>query len=318
MLLTELKIYLEQEILKNEIIKIKRFGKGQVFSCYVKLKNGTELTVKFYKNKSDLLYAYNVALGLEQIPELRVLRLFHMQNKFFLYKTYYGLCFYYIQGKEISANKISKFNLQEIIEAYTKFSNSILWNFELRKDISIEESLETLQKSFLELQYVSNNILKKYLFSIVCALCNHFINSVKERYSSRINVPLKLIHCDITKSNMLFLNGHFKSFIDTDSMCYSYVGRDFAEFIISTVLHYPFYKNRRIFIREWYKLIEERFHLSYEEYIYGLDIYYLYRIKCRLIQYEKKITLCKLWNFLEFLKLHQTVMQEIKKVKENV
>ena len=59
--------------------------------------------------------------------------------------------------------------------------------------------------------------------------------------------------------------------------------------------------------------IDKRLHLPAEEYIYGLDIYYLYRLQCRLKQYQEKITVGKYLNFIEFIKLRCVIIDLFRK-----
>ena len=312
----EVKNFLEQKIFLQLITDIKKFGKGQLSAFYVQLADGTQLSVKFYDNVQNVLYAYHVAHGLEQNPELRVPRLYKLKDKYFKYKQYFGLCFYYIEGKEISAVKLNKHYLTEVADAYAVSKKQIVFDTSLRKDKSLDEYIALIKQNYLTATSLSKSLLQRVFFRIALHFARRFVEKIEREHSQKQQIPQKLIHCDITKSNMLFKDGHFQSFIDTDAACYGYIGRDFAEFIISSVLHYPLFKSKRNSIREWYKLIDERYNLTTEEYLYGLDIYFLSRLEARLRQYQNKITFCKLCNFAEFLHLRTVTLKEILNMKK--
>lgn len=307
--------FLENEVFFRPITVIKRFGKGQLSAFYVKLSDETELTVKFYAQKEKVQYAYDVAQILAQNKELKVPRLYKLPQPYFEFEGYYGLCFYYLDGKEISASKLDLCNLKEVADAHAAFQNSFDVQNKLKKDIPVNAYLQNLRDNFLNLTSLSSNKFSCYLFNLMMSFARKFVSDISEQHLECENIPQKIIHGDITKSNMLFKNGHFESFIDTDSVFSSYIGRDFAEFIISSVLHYPFYKNKRKSITEWYRFIDAQYHLSLDEYIYGLDIYYLYRLQCRIKAYQTKFGVSKFLSFLEFLRLRNVVVRELKKLK---
>lgn len=311
-----LKNFLEKNVLQQKIILIKQFGKGQVAVVYVKLEDSVELTIKFYKTESSCVHAYEIAESLNKNSELAAPRLYKLKDRYFCYENYFGLCFYFIEGSEISAERLNKQCFEEVAAAYEIFQKPIEISCSLYRDHSLQEYIKILREEYLNRQMLSDNPIKKIYFNIFIYFARKFVDLIENAHSTDEKVEQKLIHCDITKSNLLFKNGHFRSFIDMDAICYSYIGRDFAEFIISSVMHYPFYKSKRKSIKCWYEVILNKFKLSTLEYIYGLDIYYLYRLKCRIMQYQEKIGFCKVFNVIEFFCLRNYTAKIIKKLNK--
>lgn len=313
------KNFLEREIFIQGIEQIKQFSKGQTASFYIKTKLAKEFTVKFYKNEADVKYAYNISLQLEENKELKVPRLYKLPDKYFIYNGgYYGLIFDYIKGSEIYATKISNENLSEIAEQYAIFQKSKIAQQYLHQDKDIPYYVNNLRQNYLSTNIRTRNKVKQTMYDKIQQLAQNLLDRIEKEHENQARPAEKIIHCDITKSNMLFEKGHFSSFLDTDSVCLSYVGRDIAEFVISTVLHYPIYRNKRKTIQFWYSEIDKRLHLSTEEYLYGLDIYYLYRLQCRLKHYREKLTIGKFMNFLEFIKLRAIIVEFLRQKKTNV
>ncbi len=307
------KIFLEKEIFTQGIEKIKQFSKGQIASFYIKTKSEEEFTIKFYKNKENVKYAYNVSLQLEKNKALKVPQLYKIPNKYLKYKRYYGLIFYYIRGKEIKTSEMNLQILSEVAEQYAIFQKSKLAISNLYQDKNISYYINNLRQHYLTKDINSQNKIKQIMYNKIKKITQEILNNIEIQHQNKIEPPKKMIHCDITKSNMLCKEGHFASFLDTDSVCLSYVGRDIAEFIISTVLRFPIYRNKKKIIQFWYSEIDKRLHLSAEEYIYGLDIYYLYRLQCRLQQYREKLTVGKYFNFIEFIKLRFVIIDLFRK-----
>ena len=299
------------------ITDIKKFGKGQLSAFYVQLADGTQLSVKFYDNVQNVLYAYHVAHGLEQNPELRVPRLYKLKDKYFKYKQYFGLCFYYIEGKEISVVKLNKHYLTEVADAYAVSKKQIVFDTSLRKDKSLDEYIALIKQNYLTATSLSKSLLQRVFFKIALHFARRFVEKIEREHSQKQQIPQKLIHCDITKSNMLFKDGHFQSFIDTDAACYGYIGRDFAEFIISSVLRYPLFRPRLSDIDTWYRAVDEEFSLPLAEYSYGLALYYASRLTARLKQYQKKQTFCKYLNMRRFARLYPATLAILAKLKQH-
>lgn len=147
----DIKLFLAQNIFSQPVMAIKKFGKGQVCVCYVKLSDGTELSVKFYKSVADALYAYQVAKSLEQNKVLKVPHLYELKDKYFQYKDYFGLCFYYIDGHEISTRKLGKRLLREIVDAYSAFKIPVGFKAALRTDVPIENYISSIRNDYLNI-----------------------------------------------------------------------------------------------------------------------------------------------------------------------
>lgn len=315
---TELKIFLEQEVLKGKIKDIKQFGKGQFPVFYLKLENGEELTIKFYASQKNADRALNILLDLGENPALKIPRVYSGQRERFVYQGYYGIILNFVEGQEISASRLNSTLFQEIVDMYEQFQKSQIKNVVLGQEKTVPEYIKQVREEYLTQTSNANGLISRWLLDLAKFIASKVVNDIEAEYKAcSVDIPRKLVHRDITKSNMLFNEGHFAAFIDMDSVCYSWVGRDFAEFIVSSVLHYPVWKSKCKSIKEWYRIIDVKFGLSFAEYKYGLDIYYLYRLQRRLMQYQTKLGFCKFCNFLVFLFLRKYILKVLCECKKN-
>lgn len=306
--------FLQQNILSQKIVEIKKFGKGQMPVFGLKLDNGQKLTIKFYSTQEDCLESYEIAQMLGKNPDLRVPRLYEIPHRFFVYENMYGLCFFYVEGRELGRSKISSANFKEIAAQFAVLQQTKIENPDkLRKDFTPETYIKTIKEKLAATQAPATGLSRLY-YKIALHLAAEFVSAIEKSHQTPANIPYKLIHHDVTKSNLLFLNGHFQSFIDTDSVRLGYAGRDFAEFIISTMMRYPFYKSKRQSIARWYRIIDEQFKLPLDEYVCGLDVYYLYRLNKRLDALQNKISVCKLYDFWEFLHLRKIIVKILQQI----
>lgn len=313
--------FLQDNILHRPVAGIKKFGKGQLPVLCLTLAddNQTKLVVKFYRNRQDMLQSLKIARMFAENSALKCPRLYPLPEEYFCYDGLYGLIYYYISGEEISSAAVNIRHFNQLADMYAVFQNTEVGNTVLCQDRPQNDYLAALRRFSHRLQKIADS--KKCLFSklritVFLKMLSRFLARIENDYTA-IQVPKrKITHNDITKSNLLFKNGNFAAFLDMDSVTLSWPGRDCAEFIVSTVRRFKFWRSRRKAIKQWYACMDKRLHFSREEYLYGLNVYYLYRI-CNYIRRRRYLGgFLKLYNFAQFIKLHKVIVNELYRLKK--
>lgn len=309
-----LETFLEDSVLHEKVVDFKQFSKGHNPTFYLKLASGTKLTLKLYISHDEAERCFLLLSNLGQNKNVAIPRFYDKIKRFF-YNEYSALLFYFIEGSEISSVRLNQSCFKEIAEMYAQFQKCEVKQVDLPREADVMQLIAKVKEVRDIAGCSSKNFIKRYLYSIVRKKSLQLADIIAKEYPNHQAPVQQLIHGDISKPNMLFHQGKFVSFIDMDSVCYSWVGRDFAEFIVSSVLRYPLGKSKTKSIRQWYQEIHRQFGLSYDEYKYGLDVYYLYRLRWRMDQYQKKFGVCKFFNFLTFLSLRKCILKELKNLE---
>lgn len=311
--LEDMKNFLQEQVLHRQVAAVKQFDKGQLPVFYLKLQNATqsELTVKFYRSKKQAEAAHALSASLAKNPKLCVPKLSDSAKQCFKYGGFYGLVYEYIRGREAASAGITAKHMRQLCDKYTEFQKCRI-DQPLRRFVSQNGCMTKLRRLLDEIK--KQNLSLKMRSAVF--LAEKFAEQISREYGKLKEPERKLVHDDVTKSNLLFEGNDFRAFLDTDSVCWGYVGKDFAEFILSNIRRYPFYKGRKKAVRTWYEIVDKTYHLSFDEYIYGLNVYYLYRLLNYFGRGRNNVSLLKLYNFWQFIKLHKTVVNELKKIKQ--
>ena len=300
------------QILPHKIVGAKRFGRGHHPVMYVRLADGTELTAKFYDKEEDLLAARRITEALGKNKDLPVPRLYPLPVPYFRVGNLYGLCFFYIPGREIKTRELRGGVYCRLISMYAAFQQTPL----PEDALPVERDLSEYLKEAGDLCATIRQNSPTYLQRLSVTEAEKLIKLLQPEIAAASQIRIRPIHNDLSKSNLLFDKGEFVSFLDTDSICLSCIGRDFAEFIISSVLRYPLFRPRLSDIDAWYRAVDEEFSLPLAEYRYGLALYYASRLTARLKQYQKKQTFCKYLNMRRFARLYPVTLAILAKIKQ--
>ncbi len=319
--LEDIQSFLQEKILHKSVAKVQKFSKGQLPVLCLTLDDSepTKLIVKFYRSLSKVMQSLKIAQAFNQNPELKSPRLYPLSEGYFQYGSLFGLIFYYIPGEEISSAKITEKHFNQLADMYAVFQSVNVDKEVLHQEHSQKYYLDMLlryQKRIQKIVKAKKNLFSKLYMVLFLKIYSRFLTKLKADYSQMPIPKQKITHNDMTKSNLLFKDGNFAAFIDMDSVVMSCPGRDCAEFIVSSAMRFRFWRSRRHAIQQWYAAMDKRLHFSREEYLYGLNIYYLYRIYNYISRRQYLSGFLKLYNFAQFIKLHKTIVAEVNRLKK--
>lgn len=320
--LEDMKNFLQEQVLHRPVAAVKQFDKGRLPVLCVTLDDAaeTKLVVKFYRHRQDMFRSFKIAQAFGQNAALKCPRLYPLREGHFRYGSLYGLIYYYIEGGEIASSKIKPKHFEQLAVMYAVFQKTDMSGVDLPKDRVQNDYLALLRNYCRRLRKITvspKSLFSKFYIMAFLKLCSGFLHKIETVYAKLSVPPQKITHNDMVKSNLLFKDDGFAAFLDMDSVIWSWPGRDCAEFIVSFVRRFRFWHSGRKAVGQWYAGIDKRLHFSETEYLYGLNIYYLYRIRHYILRRQYLAGFFKLYNFAQFIKLHKVIENELHRLKNN-
>lgn len=315
--------FLQSSVFHSPILSIRQFNKGaSSYNYLIETKTGKKLVKIAWKHKkSGVERLAKIIDTLSQNPHLATAHILPVQNAlFFNYKKNYGFVLEYISGKSLPSYKMKSTHFQQILTHYqifmqTNWTNPKIlipaYNFEKMS----KECMTTLHKYFYKLKKRKDfrsratlYLLKKVQNQLVC-IQKTPLRMKKEKIS--------IIHGDFHNNNLLFNKGKLVSFLDFEDVGYGYITEDLIRFILCLIERLPFFIPTAVFIQKWIKLANQRFNLTKEEWIVGLNSFTLQKIKKVLGKKESIGSFTQIKNLIRllfFLKRYHHFYRLIQKI----
>jgi len=272
----QLKKFLEKNIIKQTIKKLKNLNRGGTsinFYCetddkkYIikviskEKRQRVERLCKIFNSLSENHYIYTA-----QIQK------FHNQE-IFEYENYLLIIISYISGHQFSARKITPKIINQIFTSYKHISQ-----------LNIEGGYQkNLQQIYLENKKILNELHKNNLGFIrnKILIC---INKLNEKLSTKIvlNKNIKLIHGDASLNNCLLDKDGNVAILDFELIRFGYEIEDWSEFLLSSLLQHSIIIIPQKHLERLIKHINSLFNFTKQEWLYGINLYFLNLINKRL------------------------------------
>lgn len=277
-------VFLEQKVLKTPIVSARQFAHGAASQNYhIRLNNQQEILVKLTKsyNKQGITRLTKICQAVSSNKQLPVARLISFQQKpFFQYKEKYGLILEYCQGYAVPSYRINKHHFTQIINAYAVFMQT-KWP---KEDLFIE-LYPIKEQCFNHMNFIKETIqktlfingLKKY---VLMKTANAHLSFFERLLKTTVTLPehkKTIIHGDFHNNNVLFYRNQLVSFLDFEEVGYGYVIEDIMRFILCVIQRLPIFMNPYPLVEQWIKCANNRFGFTKEEWILGLNSYYVQR-----------------------------------------
>lgn len=276
--------FLEQHLLKQPIISVRQFAHGSASQNYhVTLGNQRELLVKLTHayDEQGIARLAQICQAVSDNHQLPVARLIPINKKpYFQYQNRFGLIMEYCQGHAVASYNLTEQHFMQIIDAYAVFTNTS-WP---KEDVFIplyplkEQCLthmNFIQETLNKTSHI--NTVKKYLLT---KIGNAHLTFFERLLETTVNLPLNkqtIIHGDFHNNNVLFHHNQLVSFLDFEEVGHGYIIEDIMRFILCVVQRLPIFINPYPLIRCWVKCADDKFRFSKEEWILGLNSYYVQR-----------------------------------------
>ncbi len=306
---TEFINFLETEIFHHPIEQIRQFVRGAASYNFLVTVNHQNVLVKLTRTyKQDGIERLaRVWQAVSENKQLSVARLIKPNNNlFFKYKDNYGLIMEYCDGESLPSYQMKTSHFQQILSAYQLFQQTSWQN---KSDLLPVYPMPTHCRkhiAFLEQaqeKMASVSPLKRSLFKWLCYKHLTFLKQLESTKLAWTESELSIIHGDFHNNNLLFKNGQLLTFLDFEEIKDGHPTEDFVRFIICLVQRLPFFINPYTYIDKWLELCNQQFHFSTEEWIGGLNSYYLQRAdkvfsqKNKFASKRQIVMMIKLWLF---------------------
>ncbi len=274
--------FLEKEIFHSPIDDIRQFARGAASYNFLVTTNNQKALVKLTRpyNEKGIIRLAKVCQAISENKQLTVARLIQAnQSLYFKYEEKYGLIMEYCDGESIPSYEMKTAHFEQILSTYALFQQT-KWN---KSDLLPVYSMsEHCHRHILFLEDALQNLKnlsqpKRFLFGMLCRKHLAFLNRLATTKIDWEADELEIIHGDFHNNNLLFKNGKLLTFLDFEEVKDGHPTEDFVRYIICLVQRLPFFINPYKYINNWFALCNQHFHYSTEEWIGGLNSYYLQR-----------------------------------------
>lgn len=310
--------YLEQNVFHKPVDSVRQFAHGAASYNFLIVVEKQKYIVKLTHsyNQKGIERLARICADLSQNEQLSGARLIPVGKSFyFQYLNKYGLIMSYCDGFSLPSYEMGGRHFQQVLSGYAQFQQT-KWTdtTDFLPLYPMKEVCQT-QIAILEdyLQRASKlSKIKRFLMTYFCKKHLMFLTKLQHSVLTLPADKLTVIHGDFHNNNLLFNNEKLLTFLDFEEVGYGYPTEDLMRFILCLVQRLPIFIERYSYIYDWMKCANTRFHFSKDEWIVGLNSYYLQRIE-KALRPQGKFGSAKQLLKLFKLKLLTTQYKEVLK-----
>ncbi len=299
--------YIETEILHFLIEKIRPLHRGGTSKNYrLDTPKGSYLLKVFPLSDISTNRAEQLLLIDRFLQEINFSYTPHfINNQFYICQDHILLLANFIEGHRLSLSNLSF---------------PILSSFE--KSEQILASCPPAQASFLKpiikpsdlVSEISQNIQKlkqqkHSFFRFIEPKISFYVEEIYSQTPTLSSTPV-IIHADTKPDNFILKNGHL-IMLDFEMMRLGYTIEDLAQFALSLILQHSVWRYNKKLFSLIFKEFTETFHLQKNDWIYGVNMYFLRLLSRRLYFPKLFLSPRKSWLLLQHLKKHTEIMSFI-------
>ena len=299
--------YIETEILHFPIEKVLPLHRGGTSNNYrIETKQGSFVLKVFplsdYTTKRAehllLIDRFLLNIGLKETPHF-------ITDQFYIYENHIFLISYFIKGEHLSLSKLSYQALlsfeknEQLLAVQNPFNASFL-----KPLIKPDDLLKEISKSIEKLK------LQKYsFFRFIEPKISFYLKEIYSQTPVLSQEPV-IIHADTKPDNFILKNGNL-IMLDFEMMRLGYTVEDLAQFALSLVLQHSVWRYNKKLFSFIFKYFTQTFHLKKEDWVYGVNMYFLRLLNRRLYSSKLFLSPRKSWLLLKHLQKHDEIMSFI-------
>lgn len=299
--------YLETEILHLKIGKIHSLNRGGTSKNYrLVLKDCSYLLKVFPHNDHSILRAerlLSIDRFLSQSPSIETPHF--LENKFFTFENHIFLLANFIEGKHISLSNLSIDTLSSFVQSEQNLASQAP-----KKDTFLYQIIKPEELFFKAQARIEELKKQKYSFFGFIA---PFVSSHLKKIYTQTKIPFSdpvIIHAD-TKPDNFILRDNRLVMLDFEMIRLGYTVEDLAQFVLSLVLQRSVWCwNKKAFSR-YFSFFTKAFNLKKEDWIYGVNMYFLRLMNRRLTSSSLFLSPRKSWLFINHLNKQQKIIKFI-------
>ncbi len=308
--------FLSTKIFKTPILSIYQFKRGaSSYNYLVTLKDKKVLVKLAWKHKKEgVERLINLINTLEKQDMIPLAKIIPVQGDYlFEYKGSYGFVLEYIDGKSIPANKLTSYDLANILQAYHLFQQT---KWEDKSLLIPAYDFSTLQKKYLEnCLLMAQRTKKRPLLKLLLKMMSNKLQEIGETPLDIVADKKEIIHGDFHHNNLLFHDKKLVAILDFEDIGYGYASEDLIRFILCLNARLPIFYNTKKQLSNTLDIIMTEFKYGYNEWMIGLNSFTLQKMK-KIFQTPQKASFeltKKLLHLLFFMKKYEFLANEIRK-----
>ncbi len=286
--------FLQETLLQKPIIKYRKLKRGSGSLNFVVKTIDEKFLVKLCVNAKpqNIEQLFCVYETLAQNSKILTAKPIRIQGKSsFLYHHQYGFILTYQPGKSLRFFQIKADDFQKILKAYTYFLQTA-W-----KDKSIITSATDWCQEYSLIQKKLQNtdiFFSPSVGKIKSFFGKYFYHQILKNFN-KISVSKEgilqntVIHGDFHNNNILFTHHQSVAFIDFEEIRFGCISEDLMRYIFCLIQHSPFVIIPCFQFIKWISLCQQRFHLTAQEWMWGLHAFFLGRINLSLRKKSAKL-----------------------------
>jgi len=303
--------YLSQKVFNEKIKNIRPLNKGGTSANYkVSLKKKNYLlkilSAEFSKRAERLIKIYK-ALQKNKLSFIPKLCTFKKKSDLHFGENILILMDF-VEGKRLTSCNITDDVLRQIVKEYKKFLKADFKNVGfVYPFVGVQEIFENIKENIEK-----NKQEKGFVKSVFCRKMEHLLEIFGKQLIALKTKPT-IIHGDLGPNNFI-LSKNKIYFLDFEMIRFGYISEDLMHFILSVLLkHSVLFFNKKKFIY-YIKLCNQTFHLNFNDWVYGAQVYFLRSLYRRL--YTPKILKSprKSWLCINHFQKYEKIVQLIKTV----
>lgn len=273
--LNKLKYFLEKEVLYKDIVSLKNLNQG---GSSTNLVCDTEYDKFFIKVLPDNRTRANKLLkildSLKNIPEIYTAHLIDFnQKQYFEFENNIILIMEFIKGRKIKYKELNNDFLDRFYNSYQHVNKLKLDDLPQRIPQEIYATNKALIKELKKNNtgYIKNVILNR-------------IEKLNENLNSNISFKNKpvIIHGDVSLNNAIEDINKNIALLDFELIRYGYPVEDMAELLLSSLLQHCIFIIPKKHMEQLIKHINKIFNFTHEQWLYGINLYFLNLVYKRL------------------------------------
>jgi thiamine kinase-like enzyme len=227
------------------------------------------------------------------------------KSDFLLFKDYILIFMDFIEGRRMEIKDLCPHELSQIIQNEIILSRAVFQKTDfIAKPLTPQNLFENTLDRLQKIKQTSSLLFyQKRIFEI---LQNIFENA------PQINKSPCLIHGDTGPNNFILNKQGKLFFIDFEMIRYGQLSEDLAQFLLSPLLqHSIWFFNQKKFI-ESVMFFNNSFDLSFNDWLYGVSIYFLRLANRRLSSPKILKSPRKAWLFYKHLQKYEKILKLLK------
>lgn len=276
--------FLEKSVFHHPIKSVRQFARGSASENYIIRIHDQNMLVKYTHSydRVGIERLARICAAVSSNTDLPCAKIIPSANQlYFNYQNRHGLIMEYCAGQSVPSYQMGTNHFQQILAAYQQFQKTEWQNqadFLPQYDMNerVEAHIAFVNEKLNQIRALP--FLQRHLLRFLYQKQKAFLESLKQTPLTLPPEKLTVIHGDFHNNNLLFRQGRLLAFLDFEEVGYGYIAEDLMRFILCLVQRLPIFINPYTIIRKWLICANNQFHLSKEEWIVGLNSYYLQRV----------------------------------------